>query len=349
MLSVLKIVTSNGGEAIMSQSIDYVLVVGYGWSGSSAVVDLLNEFDTCWQANVEFRVIKDPYGIHDLHHAIVENWDSLNLDIAIKDFWWHMEHLNHVNRKFSFKAGLSYKFFFGDNFLQATQNFLDKIISYKYKGRWWFFDFKRNGIEFTISKVLRILKLCEEKMYFSCVSDEEFCNYAQEYIDELFGPLIVSDSVKHVILDQAVHIRNYSKEMKYIRNSKLIVVDRDPRDIYADLIQGKNLIGRELAESHDVMKYVGYHRAYRKNQLELKNDPNVLFIQFEDLVCNYEDVVNKMAEFLKLDLREHMFAKKNFDPAVSVKNIGIWKNILSEQEEQVIKAELGDYIPDEFY
>lgn len=340
---------SDKGEENMFQPFDYIIVAGYGWSGSSAVVDLLKEFDTCWGQNNEFRVVTDPYGIHDLHHSIVDNWDMLNIDIAIKDFCWHMEHLNYVSGKFSFKKGLGYKTVFDNNFWQSTNNFLEKLISYKYSSHWFFLDYKKDGIKLIVSRILEKMRIYEDKMYFSCVSDKEFCEYAQEYIDELFRPLIRSDSIKYVILDQGVHVQNYSKQMKYIRNSKLVVVDRDPRDIYADLVQGKYLIGRELAKSHDVMKYVELHRAYRQNQSEIKNDPNVLFIQFEDLVYHYENVVPQIADFLNLKLQDHAHVNVFFDPEISKNNIGIWKRILSEQEKQVIEAELGEYIPDDFY
>ena len=333
----------------MSKNFDYVFVLGYGWSGSSAVVDLLKEFSSCWEGNIEFRAIKDPYGVHDLHHAIVENWEILNVDAAIKDFWWQMKHLDKVSGKFSLQAGLGYKKYFHDQFLPATQNFLKKLVSYQYKSSWWFFDFKRDGIRLIYTKVMRKLKLHEDKMIFSAVSDHDFCQYAQEYMDELFNPLIDNAHIKHVILDQAVNFSAYKEEARYFRSSKIIVVDRDPRDIYADLVQGRNLLGRELAESHDAMKYIQMHKAYRRNIKELKNDSDVLFLQFEELLQSYDKVVDRIIEFLGLDKNDHIRKKQYFDPEISKKNMGIWKNILTDMEKQVIEDKLGDYIPNESY
>ena len=337
----------------MSNDFDYVIVLGYGWSGSSAIVDLLREFDSCYESNIEFRAIKDPYGVHDLHHAIVECWELLNVDAAIKDFWWQMWHLNNHSKRFSLQAGLDYEKYFHNQFLPATQNFLKKLIPYYYRGFWWFFDFKRDGIRFFFKKVFRKLKLYEkiyeDKIYFSAVNDQDFCQYAQEYMDELFAPLINPESIKHVVLDQAVHLSSYKEETRYFRSSKLIVVDRDPRDIYADLVQGENVIGKDLAESHDVMKYIQMHRQYRKNITDLKSDPNVLFIQFEELIQSYDAVVERIVNFLGLNMKDHTRKKQYFNPEISKKNMGIWKNVLMDKEKQVIEAELGDYIPDEIY
>ena len=69
----------NGANGIMNE-FDYIIVAGYGWSGSSAIVDILREFEDCMVPDVEFRMIKDPYGVHDLYDNLVEKWCLLNAD-----------------------------------------------------------------------------------------------------------------------------------------------------------------------------------------------------------------------------------------------------------------------------
>ena len=77
----------------------YVCVLGYGWSGSSAVVDLLKEFEENWDPEVEFRILKDPHGVMDLEHTLVDQWDALNVDIAIRDFLDFATFLNIFTRQ----------------------------------------------------------------------------------------------------------------------------------------------------------------------------------------------------------------------------------------------------------
>ena len=72
----------------------YICVSGYGWSGSGAVVDLLQEFEGYVSLDIEFRLIKDAYGISDLENFLVYNWDVLRSDKAVKDFLWFTRVLN---------------------------------------------------------------------------------------------------------------------------------------------------------------------------------------------------------------------------------------------------------------
>ena len=64
----------------------FIAVSGYGWSGSGACIDILREFKGVNGPNNEFRIIKDPYGLLDLENSLVDNWDFVRHDVAIKDF-----------------------------------------------------------------------------------------------------------------------------------------------------------------------------------------------------------------------------------------------------------------------
>ena len=65
---------------------NYIIVAGYGWSGSSALVDLFKEFENVIVPDVEFRLIKDPYGLSQLETVLTEKWDFINSDAAINDY-----------------------------------------------------------------------------------------------------------------------------------------------------------------------------------------------------------------------------------------------------------------------
>lgn len=41
--------------------LNYIYVLGYGWSGSSVIVDLLKEYDCILVPDLEFRLIKERY------------------------------------------------------------------------------------------------------------------------------------------------------------------------------------------------------------------------------------------------------------------------------------------------
>jgi hypothetical protein len=67
---------------------NFISVTGYGWSGSSAYVSLLKEFDGFGCMDKEFRLVKDPFGLLDLQTSLVDNWEFVRHDVAIRDYLW---------------------------------------------------------------------------------------------------------------------------------------------------------------------------------------------------------------------------------------------------------------------
>lgn len=327
----------------------YFLIAGYGWSGSSAAVDLLREFEGNWESCVEFRAIKDPYGVHDLYRNLVEEWDVLNSDNAIRDFLWHMQCLEREQSKLS--TGLNYGNLIGKHFMDAAVNFVNKLVEFKYESSWWFPQFKKTKSEVFREKVNRKLfnksNNTEPYMYFSKIDETRFIECAQEFLDEVYSDIAEKNSASSIILDQAVSIPNCIQQMKYFRDAKLIIIDRDPRDIYLDLIREKGLIGRELAKTRNVDMYIKWHLAMRSNIGIIKENPNILLLQFEDLVCDYENTVSKIVDFLELDSKLHCRKKQYFEPSISIKNVGIWKEGLTKEEKEVFETKLGDFLVNE--
>lgn len=323
---------------------NYVIVLGYGWSGSSAVVDLLNEYEGYYAPDVEFRLIKDPYGLIDLKNNLVKRWDPLNSDIAIKDFMWLVDHLKYNQSSISLKAGLGYEKTIGKGFERATEQFLKKLINFEYESRWWFFDFKKSKLGFLRRKIERRLKIhrkADWTSYFTYIDEQQFDIYVKEYIDTIFSTYFEQEKCETVILDQAVPTQMYSCATQFFENVKVIIVDRDPRDIYVDLINGNSLIGKELNKKRDPQIYEKWHNAFR-NVIEFSEDfeKNVLKIKFEDLVLKYEETVGGIEQFLGLDKRKHVDALKYFDPSLSRKNIGLWKEYSGKNEIEYIYRNL---------
>jgi len=323
---------------------NYILVAGYGWTGSSALVDLLKEYDGYYEADVEFRLIKDPKGIADLYHAIVCKWDAFNVDIAIRDFAWFTDHLYAKKAKLSLYGGLNYCNFFGENFKVATKQYLKNIVEFDYESYWWYLDFIKNSFQVLQRKLGKYLGSSKSLMYFSSINEDAFIGYTHDYINNIFEPLVNRDIINSIILDQAVSAQNCVVEMKFVPNCKVIIVDRDPRDIYADLMKDGNLIGKELQKTHDVSKYIKWHNALRRNLQQIHNCSDVLLINFEDLIMNYDKTKRTIESFLQLDPSLHSKRKQFFDPEISSKNVGLWQRNISETERYEIESALKDYL-----
>lgn len=335
-----------------NKELQYVMLLGYGWSGSSAIVDLLKEFKGYWAPGdiMEFRILRDPYGVMNLESHLIDHWDPLVYDMAIRDFIWYSQTLNKTPGKFT-KEGGYYDTFFGKHFLGATEKFVQKLTDFTYDGYWFYFDFKLNALQNTIRKIKRKLNKTKfeaaqnKRLYFSNLTREQFYQYVQEYMDDIFEPIAAKENATHMIMDQAIPVQLPTKSNDYFKNAKTIIVDRDPRDIYVELIKLGKLIGKELKYTKDPMKYVEWHKAYRRNVEEYKKDENILFLQFEDIVQNYDENVKKILDFLGEDESIHLAEKKRtlFNPDRSIKNIGIWRNYEHQDEMQVLYDNLTEY------
>lgn len=326
----------------MSNQINYICVVGYGWSGSSAVIDLLKEFEGVWDSEAEFRILKDAHGMMDLEHALIEKWDALNVDIAIRDFLELAKLLNQNGGKF--QRGLNYDRIFSGNFMHATETFVEEITEYKYKGYWWMFDLRKNYFKWLGRKLANKVAPREyvENMYFSGVEKTTFYSAVKKYMNSLINEISKGVVCSTIVLDQAVPAQHPEKAFDYFDNAKVIVVDRDPRDIFLDLVELKKLVGRDIAEIHDVQKYVKWHKKYRDSGCV--NHPNILRLNFEDVVLNYEESVKKIAEFVGVELIHHTKKYEFFKPEESKKNIGKYISYPYQEEIQVLERELSDYL-----
>ncbi len=326
----------------------YSFVAGYGWSGSSALVDLMKEYTSTIVFEDEFRLIRDPYGLEDLRFHLIDEWHDVQADHAICDFIKAMEAYNRRN-VFLFgkvlRFGGGYRDKVGENFLNEVHRFLDKIVTFRYRGDWYGKYYHMSLSEYLLLKLRgRFNNKKYKYMYFSNIDAETFDKEARSFIDRLFQKQFDRNPNGMVILDQAIAPWCLSPMEHYFRGSKLIVVDRDPRDIYAGLLRRKVLIGQELADNHNPYVYVDFFNKLRENIKDLKKDPQVLCIQFEDLILNYDRTVDLVQNFLGLSDKDHKDVHKYFDPNISKKNINIYKNYLNEKEIKVLEKELQEYL-----
>ena len=116
-----------------------------------------------------------------------------------------------------------------------------------------------------------------------------------------------------------------------LSSTKMIVIDRDPRDLFVNAIKYRFfIVPREVDK---FIEWYGY--LMDKTEQEEINKEKVLRINFEELVFDYENSINNIISFLNIDKSRHANKKKYFNPAVSKKNIGLWKK--HENQEDIKK------------
>ena len=330
---------------------NFVVIYGYGYSGSGSVIDLLKEVkdSTIYVSDADYFGLRDIGGLLELEHALLDEWDLCKVSEAIERFIKLCKRSTHPTRSLFSTYGLDYDKWFSKRFMDYTEAFIDELTDFRYysyehaylmsHGYW-------KGLYSRAAHILDklnmpILPPVTDRPYFSQPTREQYFSAARDYIDRIYDS---HPECKYLALDhhplpiqQAHRLQDY-----YGPNTKMIVVDRDPRNIYCSLIEYRVKIGVEMAKTHNIEQYAMYHKALRKVH---PDSPNILYLRLEDMVLNYEESKKKVFDFIGIDPKDHEKPKQFFDPAVSIKNLDIWRKYENKFPARVfdrIKEMLGE-------
>lgn len=321
-----------------------ITCVGYHATGSGAVDDFLREFDNIESAKygVEFRILQDPDGISDLEYNLVDNPHRLNSGFAIKRF---------IKLCKSEKRG--YERIFGKEWMPWVNEYVNDLTCFNYKGNWRADIRIQSDFKKFIYKIRRVINLLipikyrktkyynyfpNEITYFSNLEKKEFELKTRNNFEKLCD-FLNKENKEYVVLDQAVSPQNIERYSNYIKDLKIIVVDRDPRDVYINDILKNN----DCVLPYDILKFCEVYKFSRKNVN--KNLNNALFINFEDMIYKYDETTKKIMDFLGLKEENHKYPMKFFDPQKSKNNTRLWNK--SEEylnSSKIIEKELKDYL-----
>lgn len=305
-------------------NVNVCIVAGFGWSGSGAVIDILREIKNVKAFDVEYRAIKDPYGLIDLERALTDNWDLLNSDFALRNFIKLSEMHGKKNAKYT-KYRMSYEAKINKNFNHLTSKYIQSLIKSDLRFTWWQRHIHSTWFENIWAKFIARLDLVP-KGYLTITDKEDFLTKTTLYLEKLFD----LRNEKLVVLDQAVSPNNIESGLKYFKNPRMIIVDRNPFDVLADLRVNKALMSKKDTRN-SVETFVNFYKESRSSLKKVLPD-HVKLIMFEDLVNNYSAIRSEIINFIGLEEDKSLATFKKFDPAKSLKNIGIYKQHLTADE-----------------
>ena len=139
-----------------------------------------------------------------------------------------------------------------------------------------------------------------------------------------------------------------------LENSYSIIVDRDPRDIFASLISSQNIflpdfekkahideIKKKMIGFDDINKFITRIKIQKSNIIN-QDTSMVLRIRYEDFILDHDKISKKIKEHIGLN---NLKMNQNivFNPDNSKKNIGIWKKYRDMPEIKLIEKELAEY------
>lgn len=328
-----------------------ITCTGYGGTGSSAITDLLKEFKNVYSyGDFEFNFLFFPNGIRDLEYGVVENNERNITDYRVKQFRKKMDYL--YNTKIN-----SYRKIFGQNFKIYTDEYIKNLVEIQWKGfsskdileETFFKKFLYYTERFIQKKIFKQkeggAKFYKNKnsMSYTYLSKEEFYSETKEYLNKLFITLL-SEEKEYLALDQLVPSSNINKYLDYFYDLKVVVVDRDPRDVY---LLNEVFWHEPWIPSKDINIFIKWYKLLREHQqteLINENKKQILRIKFEDMIFNYEETLNKVLSFLEVSKEKHIRKKEFFNPEISIKNTRLFKNYPQYQGNiKLIEKELGEF------
>lgn len=330
-----------------------ITCASYYGTGSSAVTDLFGECDNvCSLGDYEYRFLQDPDGISDLEYNVVENNHRHNTSDAIKRF---IRFIRDCKR-----MGYGGYDIFGDEFERATRDYVAAITELKAHS-WWNKDRVDKGSAFIAvdrlySLARRVLtgSLRSEKRftllngreygYYTAIDEAAFLEHTRTYVERLLSK-VNRDGMPFVMVDQMVPPTNVGRYTRYFNDVRVVVVERDPRDIY--LLEKKDWQWGVIPVKN-VHEYVQWYRITRKYSHPADEDrEQVLRIRFEDMIYRYEATRRALFDFVGMDESCHARPRTRFDPARSIRNTNLKARCPDlSKDVAVIEHELKEYLYD---
>lgn len=327
-----------------------IVPVSYMGSGSSAITDLISEFENVNNkcGTFEYVFLHCPNGLFDLEDKLLVGNNALRSDEALHTFYNTMKDL--YDKKYWWVG--RYKSNVGIDFLKCTEEFVNNLVDYKLDNYWYYqennnlkmlFHVFLNKIIYYLSfKKIRLKKpLLYNGMLLSYVDADKFYEKSKKYLYNIFE---IIDSKNDLLLDQLILPHNLNRINKYFdKDARFIVVDRDPRDVF---ISNKYIWlkeGNPVPYSTNVEVFCEQYRKMRLIEKKIE-DKKIMRIHFEDLIYDYENTKKKLIKFLNFESKKHINKLKRFNPEVSIKNTRLFDNEKYSCESKIIEEKLREYL-----
>lgn len=337
-----------------------VSVSGFGWSGSGAVIDLLSEYEDLEifarenGDTHEISLLCEKDGIYDLDFYLNTKWSRIGSSDAIISF---RELLSFLTKK-------GYENLFNGKFMKLSEAYLDSLIDYSFDG-WTFRDERKpaKGLKKVvvynniiahifanrwtrhIPQSVRLKKKLSKKVYHKIevsYRPDSFDKKTREYITSLFSAGRRNADIP-LVVDQFYPADNPRPFMKYLPESKVIIVRRDPIDTYLLAKCALDYFKVPLPIDN-VNDYVTYYREVI-GKTRIEDNDTVLSVQFEDLIYKYDETVKIIESFLGVS--KHTNKMGAFDPKVSINNTQLVTRYPQyHREVEFIRKELAPYLYD---
>ena len=331
-----------------------ISVTGYFGTGSSAVIDYIREFKDIKYIDSEIHLFINNGGLDELNYKM-KNYPSILSGIAIYKFERLVIALSEIGiygkpldseelwNGYFFKRSLK--------FIENISNgYTEKFIDFNLAEKIGKFDKWEMEILPKIKKILyknfllrpnikrKDFILGKRKTY----NPKAYNIYLEEqkkYIFDLINNLKTS-SQERVLFDHFLPVGILENKNDYIKELKVIVVDRDPRDIFILNVEK----WKESFVPQDIYEFIEWFKVNRKNKINESTD-DILCLNFEDLIYKNKETTEIIRTFLNLKEEDHINYKKYLNIDISINNTQLFNRYSEYQEEiKIIEENLKEYL-----
>lgn len=340
-----------------------ILYSGYAYTGGTIIGELFREIDEFLvlpgkqPGNMEFRLLKERYGICDLEDAIFNNLDPEVIDLAIRDFRWLCQNYARDITRIG-KPGYAYQSRSSNKFIHATKKYLNNITDFEYPMDWHFYDFKNSGLQYAFKKITKKIannkKLFRQTANLAYPSKEKFMNLTRDYLKTIMNGFLNELSINcedKIVLPKSIPLYSEVKirqVINYFDEPKLIIIDRDPRDVFFEIISSGRDRYIPIVKSNEekASGFIKFFKSIRRDQHKISDLQDVYIVRFEDMCQNYEESVANIFSFAGINPNLHSKKMTKFIPEISKKNIEKWKSDYSQNKQiyKNIERDLAEFI-----
>ena len=331
---------------------------GYYATGSSAAFNLLDEYSSTTSGKLaggdyENVVFYTPDGLFDLEDKLLRGNSIHRSDEAIKRFLKRMRTLD--GNDFGWFGG--YGKLYGTKFRESYARFAKSLVEYQLEGHW---QGHYEGMKYDARRILGDIRRIitgkqlpaefgkkpvfnsEKTLVYSFVTAEEFYQKAREFVKDYFRMILEGEN-KHLILNHAVLPHNLYRIPNYFEDDfRVVLVDRDPRDVYLQL----HYRGCGERIPTELKAFVTFWRRQRENEKRI-DDPRIIRIRLEDLIYRYDETKAMLENRCGLLAADHTAPREKFDPVASRKYTRIYEQNEAWREEiRYIEEQLPEYLYD---
>lgn len=328
---------------------------GFVMTGSSAITDLLREYDSTWVFDEkEFTIVHNPDGIEDLDYQLNEHATKYTSSTVAFERFRRMVYFTLCWRRDDKKLK--------QELHNVTENFINSLEPIRWKGMGaidkqlfsgrYYHNRIFNMPVYVIRQKMHAKGLCKIRddsswplhQYEFAICPQDFIGKAQLFTHNLLK-LYGADFNKIIVLDQPFAGNNPQRSFKYFSDEcKAIIMDRDPRDWYLAAIYFRKHTntGFQIPVGN-VRDFVKFYKSLRNNPAFRGECKNVIKINLEELIYEYDTTVQKIEAFC--DLGTNKRPKSIFDPKISIVNTQLIKRFPEYNADiKYIERELSDYL-----